>query len=197
MALPETIRVKLSSEGVGAISITPVVVQELPLRELIEHMLGIAGKDEPRLREILLRGSLVSGASRFRWAGWEVEPEGLRSILATFPDPDPSIPFRAGGCVGAILRGGRVAIEIPREAVSGKSLLRRQSFWDSLMEIVAAREPVYSGYSYRHHADRYLREFAHTEVEALRSAAHLIRYSTLRKQVRAGNFTSVELHVER
>src|SRR5574342_259054 len=36
MALPESIRVKLSSEEAGAISITAVVVREMAARELIE-----------------------------------------------------------------------------------------------------------------------------------------------------------------
>ena len=79
MALPQTVRVKLSTEAAEAISITPVLVQELPVRELVEHMLGVTGKDEPRIRELLVRGTLVSGASRFRWAGWEPELDSLRS----------------------------------------------------------------------------------------------------------------------
>ena len=62
MSLPETVRVKLSSEAADYVSLTPVVVQELPLRELVEHMLGITGKDEARVRDLLLRGTLVSGA---------------------------------------------------------------------------------------------------------------------------------------
>ena len=41
--LPQTVRVKLSSEAAEAIAMTPVVVQELPVRELIEHMLGVTG----------------------------------------------------------------------------------------------------------------------------------------------------------
>ena len=45
MALPATVRVKLSSEAAESISLTPVVVQELPIRELVEHMLGVTGKD--------------------------------------------------------------------------------------------------------------------------------------------------------
>ncbi len=32
MALPQTVRVKLSSEAAEAISLTPVVVQEIPIR---------------------------------------------------------------------------------------------------------------------------------------------------------------------
>src|SRR5580704_17886936 len=115
MALPQTIRVKLSSEAAEAISLTPVVVQELAVRDLIEHMLGITGKDEPRIRELLKRGTLVSGASRFRWVGWEADLEGVREVLATFPDADPSRTFVAATCQRATLRGGRQIIEIPRE----------------------------------------------------------------------------------
>src|ERR1041385_7336685 len=133
MALPATVRVKLSSEAAGAISLTPVVVQELSVRELIEHMLGITGKDEPRIRDLLLRGALVAGASRFRWQGWTADAEDIREILTTFPDADPSRPFAAERCVRAILRGGRQAIELPREAGARKGIFRRESFWDMLM----------------------------------------------------------------
>src|SRR5271166_3763855 len=136
MALPHTVRVKLSSEAAEAISLTPVVVQELPVRELVEHILGLTGKDEPRIRELLLRGSLVSGASRFRWAGWEQDVESLRELLATFPDPDPSLRFEAANCVKVVLRGGRAAIEISREAVDRKSLFQRHTFWELLMQVV-------------------------------------------------------------
>ena len=138
MALPQTVRVKLSSEVAEAISITPVVLQELPVRELVEHLLGIAGKDESRIREILLRGALVSGASRFRWAGWDADVASLRELLATFPDADPARPFAAAACIRAILRGGRHAIEIPREAAARRSWFQRKTFWDLLMEVVGA-----------------------------------------------------------
>ena len=63
------------------------------------------GKDEGRVRELLLRGTLVSGASRFRWAGWEADPQALLDLLATFPDPEPARPFTPDRCVRAILRG--------------------------------------------------------------------------------------------
>jgi hypothetical protein len=107
MSLPATVRVKLSSEAAGSISITRVVVQDLPVRDLVEHMLGITGKDEARVRELLLRGTLVSGASRFRWTGWEADLDGLRELLATFPGDDPARPFASARCVRAVLRGGR------------------------------------------------------------------------------------------
>ncbi len=197
MSLPKTIRVKLSSEAAEAISLTPVVAQELPLRELIEHMLGVTGKDEPRIREILLRGTLVSGASRFRWSGWEAEPEALRQLLATFPDPDPSRPFAAERCVRAILRGGRQTIEIPKEAGSQKGLFRRDSFWDALMAVIARGRTAYAGYTYRERADRYFREFTPAETERLRAAAEAVRYTTLRDQIRSVAFLQAELYVTR
>lgn len=197
MQLPETIRVKLSSEEASAISITPVVVQELSMRELIEQVLGVAEKDEARIREILLRGTLVVGASRFRWQGWEPDLPGLRALLATFPDPDPSRPFSADQCVRAILRGGRHAVEIPREAAGQKRLLQRESFWDLVMEVAAAAELRYGGYSYRQRADRYLREFSPSEVERIRDASSRVKYSTLREQILRAAFQHAELLVVR
>jgi len=196
MALPSTVRVKLSSEAAGSISLTPVVVQELPVRELIEHMLGITGKDGPRIRDLLLRGTLVAGASRFRWQGWRAELEDVGEILATFPDPDPSRPFAAERCVRAILRGGRQAIELPREAGARKGIFRRESFWDALMQVVGS-EASYAGYSYRERADRYLRELRLAEAERLRAASGAIKFSTLKDQVQAAAFTQAELYVTR
>ena len=201
MALPQTVRVKLSSEVAEAISITPVVLQELPVRELVEHLLGIAGKDESRIREMLRRGTLVSGASRFRWAGWDADVASLRELLASFPDADPSRPFAAAGCVRAILRGGGRAIDIPRLAAARKSLFQRTTFWDVLMEVVAGPRghpgPAYSGYSYRDRVDRYLRGFTRPETERLRAAASAVRYSALRGQIRSAGFEQAELHVMR
>ena len=197
MALPQTVRVKLSSEVAGAISITPVVLQELPVRELVEHLLGVAGKDESRIREILRRGTLIVGASRFRWAGWEADVASLRELLATFPDADPARPFTAANCIRATLRGGRHAIEIPREAAARKSLFQRKTFWDLLMEVVGASGPAYSGYSYRDRADRYLREFTAGEAERIRAAASAVRYSTLGDQIRGVGFARAELHATR
>jgi hypothetical protein len=196
MALPQTVRVKLSSEAAGAITLTPVVMQELALGELIEHVLGLAGKDEARIREILLRGTLVSGASRFRWEGFRAEAEELREALAAFPDPNPGLAFDAARCVHAVLRGGRQAIEIPREVAERKGIFTRASFWDALMEAVGAGA-VYAGYSYRTRADRYTHVFSGAEIERLRVAGGSVRYNTLRDQVRTVAFTSAELFAAR
>ena len=197
MALPQTIRVKLSSEAAESISLTPVVVQELAVRDLIEHMLGITGKDEARIRELLKRGTLVSGASRFRWVGWDADAEGVRAVLQTFPDADPSRKFAASGCVRAILRGGRQALEIPREVGARKGLFQRASFWDLLMEVVGVLDATYGGYSYKDRADRFWRELTVAQAERIRAGSDAVRFSTLREQVRREAFTQVEMYCGR
>src|ERR1017187_366134 len=194
MALPQTIRVKLSSEAAESISLTPVVVQELAVRDLIEHMLGITGKDEARIRELLKRGTLVSGASRFRWVGLDADAEGVRAVLQTFPDADPSRNVAGSGCVRAILRGGRQALEIPREVGARKGLFQRASFWDLLMEVVGVLDATYGGYSYKDRADRFWRELTVAQAERIRAGSDAVRFSTLREQVRREAFTQVEMY---
>jgi hypothetical protein len=193
MPLPPTVRVKLSSEAAEAIAMTPVVVQELATRDLIEHMLGVVGKDLVRMREILLRGTMVAGASRFRWTGWAVDEEDLRALLATFPDADPTRTFAASRCIRLVLRGGRQAIEVRPEAVARKGIFQRETFWDVLMQVAAAAPLRYAGYSYRDRADRFQRDLGVDETARLRAAAESVRYSTLRDQIRTIGFSSVDV----
>jgi hypothetical protein len=197
MALPSTVRVKLSSEAAESISLTPVVVRDFAIRDLMEHILGVTGKDEARIGELLLRGTLVSGASRFRWQGWAADLEALRELLATFPDPDPLRLFAAANCLRAVLRGGRHIIELPRDAASRKGLFQRASFWDALMQVVAAGASGYAGYSYRERCDRYVRELSHAEIEQIRAAAGSVKYTTVRDRILTVGFTQVELFVTR
>jgi|SRR5579883_1059663 hypothetical protein len=197
MPLPERIRVKLSSEVAEAISLTPVVVQELPLREFLEHMLAVSGKDEPRIRETLLRGTMVSGATRFRWVGWEADMSELRPLLAQFPDPDPARPFESARCTRVILRGGRVTIDIARETAQRKGMFARRTFWDGLMEVVAGGSASYAGYSYRDRADRYLRQLLPDETRRICQAADRSKFTTLRNQVRTTSFNHAELFAGR
>jgi hypothetical protein len=197
MPLPSTVRVKLSSEAAGAISLTPVVVQELAMRDLIEQILGITGKDEVRIAELILRGTLVTGASRFRWQGWDPDRDEVRELLATFPDPDPSRAFLPAACIRAILRGGRQSIELPRETVARRGVFQRQSFWDELMKISGSGAAAYQTYSYRDRCDRFVRDLSHAEVEHLHAASGSVKFSTLRDQIRSVAFTAVELYTTR
>jgi hypothetical protein len=193
--------VKLSSEAADYVSITPVVARDMPVRELVEYMLGLTGKDEARIRELLLRGTLVSGASRLRWAGWQADDESIRSLLATFPDPDPGRRFAAEYCVRAILRGSRHPIAIPREIGSRRavmaSLLRRPSFWDALMAVGTAGAPQYREYSYRDRADVYHQPLGVPGTQKIREAAHLLRYTALEAQIRNTPIDSAEFYLQR
>jgi hypothetical protein len=201
MSLPETVRVKLSSEAADYVSLTPVVVQEMPLRELVEHMLGITGKDEARVRDLLLRGTLVSGASRFRWTGWAPDATSVRSLLASFPDPDPARPFDALHCVRAVLKGPRQPIVIPHDVGANRGvltrILRRKSFWDLLMGIAEAAGPIYSDYSYRDRADVYHSSLPGPEAQRVRDASRLVRYTALEAQIRNAPMESAEFYVAR
>ena len=125
------------------------------------------------------------------------QAEGLRELLATFPDADPARAFDAARCLHAALCGGRRRIEMPREALARKPLWRRTSYWDLLLEVVAARPPAYGGYSYRDRADRYVRAFDEAEIARLRAAAGAVRFNTLRDQIRLAAFTHAELYVSR
>jgi hypothetical protein len=197
MSLPPTVRVKLSSEAAEGISITRVVVQDLPVRDLIEHMLGITGKDDARICELLLRGTLVTGASRFRWSGWEADLGSIRELLATFPDDEPGRVFAPDRCVRAILRGGRQAIAVPREAAARKPLFQRSSFWGLLMEIAAQGETTYLHYSFKDRADCYRLELTVAAADRLRTGAESVRYTTLRDQIRSAGLVTAEFFVER
>jgi hypothetical protein len=197
MPLPSSVRVKLSSEVAESISITPVVVRDIPIRELIEHMIGITGKDESRVHDLLLRGTLVSGASRFRWTGWDADREAIREALASFPDPDPERRFAPELCIRAALRGPGRRIEIPREIGQRKPLFRRSSFWDTLMGVAASSEIRYVDYIYRERADCYSATLSLAALERLRESARLVKYSTLQQQILHTNLESVDLFVAR
>ena len=192
MPLPETVRVKLSTEAAEAISLTPVIAQEIRFRELFGLILALTGKQPARIRDLIERGTIVSGASRFRWQGWQADVADIEQLLTTFPDSDPSRPFSAPACIKAILRAPIASIEIPREVGSRRTLLRRSSFWDALMGIVSAQTPTYIEYSYRERADRYRITLGPHERGQLTEAAKLLAYSTVAAQVSRTTVDSIE-----
>ena len=184
--------VKISSEEAGSIALTPVVVRDMQVRELVELMLGVTGKDPQRIGELLKRGTFVSGASRFRWIGIEMDVSG---ILTSFPDPDPSRQFVPGNCAHAILRGGPMRIELPREAAQKKRLFQNGCFWDFLL--AALPSPRYLDYSFKERADTYRAPVAAEAAKALMEGSKLLAYSTLAAQVRAIPLDSVDFYLPR
>ncbi len=193
--MKEKIRVRLSSDAAGSISITPVVVEDMLLSEFAEHVVAVCGKDAARIAEVLRHGSLVSGGSRLRWEGWDSDPAEIADLLTQFPDPDPSRPFTADGCVLAVLSAGAQQIAIPRQAGEKRRLFQRRSFWQHLLELGPTAQ--YSGYSYRHKADLY-RVPVSPDIQArLASASRLLTYSTLAQQINTLPLRAVDLYVRR
>ena len=197
MALPERISVKISSEAAGTISITPVVRQELAAAQLVENILRVTGKDAARVRDVLRQGTVINGASRFRWESLPISLEDLSGVLAAFPDPDPGRAFDAGRCVRARLAGGRAPIELERAAASQKRWLRRRSFWEAVLEVAGRAPLTYRDYSYGDRADVYYTELTPATAQLLRESAGLLSYSSLAAVVREYSFSRLELWVER
>ena len=196
MSPPATVRVKLSSEAAGSITITPVVIQEMALGDLLEHVLATTGgKQLERIGETLKRGTLVSGASRLRWEGFDAEIETLSALLKQFPDPDPARPFRTKGCRGIVFLGSKVHIELAREAAEKRRFLRRRSYWDAVMECAA--HPVYDSYSYRERADQYTVALTDEQARRLREEAKLLSYPSLAHQLSSSSFDRLQLAVVR
>ena len=197
MPLPEKIPVKISSEAAGYVSITPVVSQQMPARDLVENILKVAGKDAPRAQEILRHGIVVSGASRIRWAPMEISLDEIALAFQAFPDPNPGRSFDAAKCVRAALAGGRAVISISREAGSRKGWLSRRSFWQVLMEMAGGLAPAYQQYSYSDRADVYRSDLTVEAARSLREQARLLKYPSLEQQVREYAFDRLDLWVER
>jgi hypothetical protein len=195
--LPERVLVKISSEAAGPISVTPVVAEDMPLRALLEVLLGIAGKDPVRLRDLLAGGAAVQGASRFRWEKIDADLPSIDAALAGFPDSDPQRAFDAERCFQVQLVGRRGHLEIPREVASRKRLFARGSFWSALMQLASSARPRYVEYSYRSKADEYKIELSVDQSNELIAAARLLKYSGLCDHVQRLELRAVQFSVRR
>ncbi len=184
MPLPPEVHVRISSEDAGAITVTPVVHQTISLRDLVAAILATTSKDCDRVCDVLRRGAVVQGASRFRWEPLKQVDRGeIATLLDTFPNPDPHREFRAERCVNARLRAGKHVVELPKEIADRKKLFRRRSFWSVLMELANRAPTQYVDYSFRTSTDEYRLAVSSSDLELIRSSAGLLRYSGLIAQI--------------
>jgi hypothetical protein len=163
--------------------------------ELIDHIVGVYGKDTARIHAVAERGTLVSGASRLRWEGFAIEAADLTAMLSRFPDPDPTRLFSRDRCTVAVLRGGGHQIALSRDAAAKRRLFKRQSFWDHLMAFGPAA--AYLDYSYREKADVFRAAISPAAQASLQAASGLLSYGTLTRQLNAIPIDSVDLYVSR
>lgn len=194
MPLPAQVRVKLSSEAAEYLTLAPVVQREIPFGELLEHIAAATGPDPVRIADILKRGSVVSGATRYRWERIETATEDLQIALRLLPGPDPSRPFEAANCIMVTLHGPASRIEVSREAAQRRRLFRRASFWRALL---AEGTPAYVTYIPRERADVYRLELDPSAVQRVMKAAALMPFAALVAQIRAARISAVEFLVPR
>lgn len=185
--LPETIPVKYTEEEAEYLSLRPVVRQTFRIRELADMVLGVTGKDVPRIQQILRSGTVVFHSYRYWWQGFEADENELRALLAGFPDSDPARPFRIEDCSAVLFesRGHppRHLAEIGRQAAAKKKLFRFRSFWDSLASLARAHEPSYVEYSYARRADLCALDVTPNELAVLLEDARRLAPRSLRAQL--------------
>ncbi|MCC7156857.1 MAG: hypothetical protein IT161_19925 [Bryobacterales bacterium] len=197
MPLPEIVRVKLSSEAAGSVSLTPVVAQDLPLADLLAVIMTTASEEPARVGEILKRGSVVSGATRYRWSPLAASPEELSAAVAAQPRSDPTRPFAAAACVRVVIHSGRTQVEIRRDAGLRRRLFRRACFWDAVLAIASATPPRYARYVHRDKEDRYTVRLDERASCDLQAAAALLAFSALAQPITQYRPDSVDFYVPR
>ena len=197
LPLPRKIPVKVSSEAAGYISLTPVARQELEPGELVERILGVTGKRPSRIRDILSRGSFVSGSSRYRWVPFEADSAELGALLDRFPDGDPSRPFDAAKCAKVVFQGRRGNMDLEPETASRRRLFKKTSYWDVLLEAVESARPDYQRYSYSDRADVYQVRFASETLQTLLARTNLLKYRSMALELRLLEPEAAELFVKR
>jgi hypothetical protein len=180
MPLPEIVRVKYTEEEAEYVTIRPVVQQQFRGSELVDMIVRVTGKDPLRIQQILRSGTIVFHAYRYWWQSFEPGASELGEILAQYPDPDFTRPFRTQDCVEVILESSGLvrspSMHVRREDARRKKLLRKRSFWDCLMGLAQESAPAYREYSYAARADLYSALLERPQVARLALEAR--RYAT-------------------
>jgi hypothetical protein len=160
--LPETIPVRFTEEEAEYVSIRPVRRQIFKLRELVDMILSVTGRDLPRVQQILRTGTIVYHFYRYWWQGFETDPAELSAVLAEFPSDDPARIFRAADCTTIVLESSmkaRPSIDVNKKDADHKSLFASQSFWECLLALATPQQEIkYGGYSFARRADLYRAE---------------------------------------
>ena len=84
--------------------------------ELLDMVVGVTGKNLERIQQILKSGTLVYHSYRYWWPGFDAESKELSSLLAQFPEAEPSRPFRTQECTALIFDHGIRELRPPQLA---------------------------------------------------------------------------------
>lgn len=198
----DLIAVKFSEDLAQFAETRPVRRQPMTLHELVGLVLTSTGKLPARIAERLQSGTCTYNIYRYWWDGFALEPAQLAALLAEFPDPDPSRPFRAEACVWIHLLDS--AEPVPRALALEKAeavrrrWFRRRSCWDSLLGFARTRSPAYVDYSYYHRADLYRVALTPADRASLVEACRRLAVRSLAHQFERGlDWVALELACRR
>jgi hypothetical protein len=174
MPLPDQIPLRYSDEDAGYVSMRPVVRQTFRLPELIDMIVSVVGKDPDRVRQILHTGTVVYNGYRYTWDSLSADPAEITSLLAPFPDDDPSRPFDASKCSAVLLESGggtqRTITELSQHDLSTKKFFAKDSPLDVLVKLAVANPPHYEKYSHARHADLFRLALSYDRAQQLLAA---------------------------
>ena len=159
MPLADLIPVRYAEDEAGYASMRPVVKQTFRLSELTDMVISAAGKDAARVQQIFRTGTVLYNGYHYWWDPLSAELPEIESLVAGFPDDDPSRPFDPAKVTVILFESGggtqRSLVEIPRNDAQQKKLFARLSPWDVLLQVSATDAPRYEKYSYARRADSF------------------------------------------
>jgi hypothetical protein len=157
MGMPQQIPVRYAEDDAGYVTVRPVVKQTFRLNELVDMVVSVAGKDAARVQQILRTGTVLYNGYHYWWDPLWAELGEIESLVAGFPDDDPSRPFEPARVSAILLESGggtqRNLVEISREEAREKKLFGKTSPWNVLTGIAGTAAPRYEKYSHGRHAD--------------------------------------------
>ena len=159
MPLPETIAMRFTEDDAGYVTVRPVVKQTFRLAELADMVVSITGKNVSRVGQIFRAGSVVYNGYRYWWDGFASNEEEVASLLALFPDDDPSRVFNSADVTAVHLEIGggtqRSLVGLSRDEASAKRIFHKRSPWEILLSGAKDSTPRYEKYSHAERADVY------------------------------------------
>ncbi len=157
MALPQEIEVRYAEDDAGYVSMRPVVKQTFRLNELADMVVSVVGKDTERVQQIFRTGSVVYNGYHYWWDPLTAEPAEIHTLVAPFPDDDPSRAFEPSSTTAVLFESGggsqRSVVEITVREAGSTKLFSRTSAWDALTDFARSSAPRYEKYSYGRRAD--------------------------------------------
>jgi hypothetical protein len=174
MPLPQQIPIRYSEEDAGYVTMRPVVKQVFRLADLADMVVSVAGKDAARVQQIFKTGTVIYNGFRYWWDPIVVELPEIETLVAPFPDDDPSRPFDASTVTAVLFESGggtqRSLVEIPAAEANHKKLFAKSSAWSVLIKFAAGNAPRYDKYSHQRRADLYRLTLPFDQAQQLLSA---------------------------